>query len=1086
MYFCLGLCYGISFVSPTTRVETISVEDSSWVLLSSERVINHSEQVEVDSLQLIAGKDYLFDSHLSRILILNRLYYNKPIQVQYSILPPTIRTSYYRFEEQFLSADKQLYKTKSPLYDLGTSSNLDISGSKTVSVSLASDDDLAINQALYIKLSGELSEGVFIDAQLNDSKSPLTTEGDTKELTSLDQVYLKIYTNQYELAFGDLDMSYADTQFFNYNPKFEGLRFTYHNNNSVQGAIAITKGKSYSYMFQGVEGKQGPYYLQVPDVGNVQVVSGSEQIYLNGTLLQRGDDYTIDYSEGSITFGNQKLIYSSSQIFTKFQYTDEFYRKNLYLDKTEIELLPNLYLKQYSIVSQDDKKEPLQYSLTDNDKRILGLSGDSEAWATGVVEVEEGQGQYIKVIEDTLEYYEYVGYNQNGTYNIYFSYVGEGLGNYEKTSSIKYEYVGANNGSWVPLKRLVRPEQKANYDFILDYSIKGYSFNSEFLLSDQDKNTFSRFDDGDNVTIGSYTKATYEWDSDRFSPVLLASYKHQSKNLFTFAPLTQVADLYNLSSVSIPDTMQQDEYTSTFSWGYFKLLQNMNRYRLIDADEYAKQSTYYTNWVLQQQKWVPYLNYSLNYSYTDLKNQYFSSNQVVLNQFQTIYTLGNNKLSYYLRNQKVKYKHLDSLQTGTKLLNSDIHYSLIDWNHTTSDVFYLQEQSDIAKYNIWQTDRKTKTWGSSVYYSNTNQSTQLSYSHMDSKYYISETPKEKHDMLEYRSVNQFMQSAVRVISNYLLKNIEFYPKVRDLQYVGSTNGDYDSTGVFQEHGGYDWVMIQVGKPQMSIDVNTELSVTVDYKQFYKTPIDNWISRMQTESSVILQENSNSTKKVPVYLLQSHYLMNEKTTLYGKQSIRQTVWYEWVRNKILSKVLYQKDKTLDNRYQTMMLNYLTNWESNLQYRNYYSSDLELSYNHTKEEDSQFRVDAITNEIAFNVRSRINVNLQTESEIGYTKESGSNNTGDTAYQLNTLSLKENVTWFFKRGMRIFLQSEIRKNARDHETVYTTAEKKEGTILKWSMSFDYSVTKNTHFYAEYNGNDYPSLDTYHQVKLEIKTEF
>jgi len=93
---------------------------------------------------------------------------------------------------------------------------LNITGSKTFSISVANNEDFSLNQSLFLRINGELSRNLRIEAQLTDSQSPITPEGDSREISSLDQIFIRLYGKNYELAFGDLEMKFENTQFYQF------------------------------------------------------------------------------------------------------------------------------------------------------------------------------------------------------------------------------------------------------------------------------------------------------------------------------------------------------------------------------------------------------------------------------------------------------------------------------------------------------------------------------------------------------------------------------------------------------------------------------------------------------------------------------------------------------------------------------------------------------------------------------------------------------------------------------------------------------------------------------------------------------
>jgi len=67
----------------------------------------------------------------------------------------------------------------------------------------------------------------------------------------------------------------------------------------VRGLYSEVRGEARTVSVQG-NNTSGPYYLQ-----SSQIVRGSEQIKVDGVLLSFGEDYTMDYDLGSVTFVNR-------------------------------------------------------------------------------------------------------------------------------------------------------------------------------------------------------------------------------------------------------------------------------------------------------------------------------------------------------------------------------------------------------------------------------------------------------------------------------------------------------------------------------------------------------------------------------------------------------------------------------------------------------------------------------------------------------------------------------------------------------------------------------------------------------------
>lgn len=465
-------------------------------------IVEGSEEIWVDSIKL-RTEEYEINYDFGYVLFQEEL--NTTAKLRYKIFPFNISREYYHKRIIGTALEKSVEEKNSvDIYSPPDDAQLFVNGCKTFSVSFGSKQDMALNQSLHVNLAGEVS-GVEVTGVLSDESGPLGVEGTTEELSELDDVYIEIKSKSLGCKLGDYDLSIKNGEFGSVNRKLEGAT---GNANLPYGefvlAGAVTKGRFATNRFNGEDNRQGPYELKTEEGEGCAIVAGSEKVWFDGELLKRGEinDYTIDYSMGSITFTAKKPITSESKIVVDFQYSDEDFKRNLYAGLCKTFLLDKKLSFGATILTEsDDSGNPLRTSFSDERKRYLSNIGDDtlSAWVDGGEFVGEGNGDYRRVDD----YYEYAGKN-GGDYRVAFTYIGEGKGDYAYDNSVNnYLYRGEGNGSYVAKVKLPLPHSYSFYDFHLQsHPVEPLKINLEYAISDEDLNTFSKIDDGDNKSFG--------------------------------------------------------------------------------------------------------------------------------------------------------------------------------------------------------------------------------------------------------------------------------------------------------------------------------------------------------------------------------------------------------------------------------------------------------------------------------------------------------------------------------------------------------------------------------------------------------
>lgn len=406
-------------------------------------------------------------------------------------------------------------------------SGLNKSGSISRGVLFGNNQDLSVNSTLNLELSGRLTDRINVLASITDNNIPIQAGGNTLELQDFDQVFIKLFDDRQELIAGDFVLQRPTSHFLTYLKKAKGL--SYNTKLGPEAAqtgqagvsAAVSKGRFARILVQGREGVQGPYRLQGADGEQfIVVLSGTERVFIDGLPLTRGqeNDYVIDYNTAEITFTARQLITKDRRIAVEFQYSDKNYVRSLVRAGVDQDLGgTRVHLHVYS--EQDHRNQPLQQQLSDEDRTVLTEGGDSPLGAVtpGVDSVAYSADEVLYARVDSLGYspvYVYSTSPDSAFFRITFTTVGTGNGDYVQDSFSPngriFRWVSPDTvngvvlrrGDSAPLRVLMAPKAQQVVTLGAEHTLNpGSTVFTELALSNNDLNTFSAEDDGDNTAL---------------------------------------------------------------------------------------------------------------------------------------------------------------------------------------------------------------------------------------------------------------------------------------------------------------------------------------------------------------------------------------------------------------------------------------------------------------------------------------------------------------------------------------------------------------------------------------------------------
>lgn len=175
---------------------------------------------------------------------------------------------------------------------------------------------LTREESLRISVLGKIDKETDVDANFIST----STSGTTANTQNEEKVSILVRRASTEAYFGDFMAAFNDTEFGRLNKSLSGVKLSGNYSNWGFLAFYSTPRGQEKYFRSYGDGTQGPY-----NVGASPVVVDSDRVYLDGVEQKRGDDYTIDYQAGTITF-RKMIILTTSIIEAYYDWSETLYQ----------------------------------------------------------------------------------------------------------------------------------------------------------------------------------------------------------------------------------------------------------------------------------------------------------------------------------------------------------------------------------------------------------------------------------------------------------------------------------------------------------------------------------------------------------------------------------------------------------------------------------------------------------------------------------------------------------------------------------------------------------------------------------------
>jgi hypothetical protein len=457
------------------------------------------------------------------------------IRVRFSTLHAGFPKIYSLFEKRFAGIHDTLVMVRDSIQRLRPNQfaeeNLNLSGYKSINVSMGTMGTMNLEQALDVSIAGDIAPQTTLSGHLTDQGTSL--EG-TREVSDFDRIYVQLDNPHYTCTVGD---QYAlwpvNGGMISGQKKLKGVSAGYTSSlagltGTVRAFGAVSGG---SFTIQNVKGKggqQGPYYL----IGNgekalIMPLHGTLSLYVNGKKCAEGPqgDYTADYEMGTVTFTPRLLIRDDDLVRIEYEYKLYDYQRTLVGGSLSASRPDSTAHVEAGVWREaDDKNNPIDLILTPDDISRMSNSGDSAPpLHTSAREVDpknvatqsdvyplyrRSTGQNAQSAWIFTKFNKDSGLANTGFFTVWFEEKGSGNGSYvlDDTSMRKfptlgkiYRYVGPGAGTATDSTSIPLPQSTVLGEIkALISPLRWLSSTIDVAGMDFDRNLFSSLGDNDN------------------------------------------------------------------------------------------------------------------------------------------------------------------------------------------------------------------------------------------------------------------------------------------------------------------------------------------------------------------------------------------------------------------------------------------------------------------------------------------------------------------------------------------------------------------------------------------------------------
>ena len=202
-------------VSDSIVVDSVSINSSKFLVRKKDQTVIDSSFYKVDFSKAILTFKIPIEAD--------------SITIEYLRFPDFLTRKYFQLDKSIIvesnSNMQQFYKlSQSNKEDTFTPfDGLTTSGSISRGVTIGNNQNSVLNSELDLQITGKLNDKVSLRASIQDANIPLQESGYSQRLDEFDQVFIELFSENWNIRAGDVDLENNHSYFGEFSKRVQGL-----------------------------------------------------------------------------------------------------------------------------------------------------------------------------------------------------------------------------------------------------------------------------------------------------------------------------------------------------------------------------------------------------------------------------------------------------------------------------------------------------------------------------------------------------------------------------------------------------------------------------------------------------------------------------------------------------------------------------------------------------------------------------------------------------------------------------------------------------------------------------------------------